>query len=319
MDSRILKAGVLLWSVVLFGLVGANAAEEGMHTFSNSKGEKLVDRIVKVDYEARIVSLARSGKVSIDAFSKADQDYILLWNQVAGFKTDMRFKMKIDKAKWGQLKIEQNVDPYFMDAAQVPGKQTPTHNVVLIEDFSEYNATHLEAEGYSLTLQNQNFYPIRNLIVESKVFYEQEYYKVPDDILQSSENIYDDVTKTDKVRYLSEEIPSIVPREKVTVYSECAPIINHQVQRNSDVLEVEEEVEVEEGQEDEDEEEPETEIVIETLADLDDHARERQGKLLGVWFRVGIRDQNGEMVWRDICEPSSVKKKFSWETGKRLK
>jgi hypothetical protein len=292
------------------------SSAQQMRTFSNAKGEKLEDRILKYNYEDRVVSLARSGKIPLDAFSKADQDYILLWNQIEGFKTGMRFKIAIEKDTWERMKHEQTITPFFMDAVQVPGKQTPAHNVFMIEDYEEYNAMYFEAEGYSITLHNQNFFPIENILVESKVFYEQEYYVVPDDIFESMESEYDNVATTNKVRFVSETVPVIIPREKVTVHSDCAIIVDHQVDRNSLVTTEDEEGEDDDGGDEDDDgggEEEAPEAIVEGLGDIDDHGRRRRGKTIGAWFRIGIKGLDGEMIWREMTEPSSLAKKMSWD------
>lgn len=271
-------------------------------TFSNAEGKTLTDRIVQYDFENEEVTLETNGKVPLDTFSEEDQAFILHWNQVEGFKSTMRFKMELKKSTWARMKHEQNITPYYMDAIQIPGKRTPTHNVIMAEDYEEYNAVYLEAEGYEIKIRNQNFFPIENLTIESKIFYEQELYIVTDSLFASSENEYYDTVTTNRFRFLTETIPIIVPREDVFLNSESAIIIDHQVERSSLVSTTEGE-----------EEEEETE---EGFGEWDDHGRRRKGRVLGVWFRVGVTGTDGEMVWRDITAPSSLIDKYeSFETA----
>ncbi|WP_372845668.1 hypothetical protein [Pontiella sp.] len=313
--------------VQLFSLAvltaAATAQKNEPHTFSNAEGQTLEDRILKYDFEGKQVTLEKKGRVPLKSFSPEDQEYIIRWNQVQGFQSTMNFKMAVRKRTWGQLKYEQTITPYYMDAVQVAGKKTPNHKIIMIDDYEEYSAVLLEADGFEISFRNQNSFPIENLVVESKVFYEQEIYAMPDSLLISSQNVYTDVTTTNKVRFLSETIPIIIPREEITMYSECAIVANHQLDRS--VLVSTSTEESEDGEEDEDdleddeeEDEEEAEAIeeatetIEGFGDWDDHSRQRKGKVIGAWFRVGIKADNGEMVWRELTEPSSLSKKVSW-------
>ncbi|MEE9367750.1 MAG: hypothetical protein V3V05_02685 [Pontiella sp.] len=297
---------ILRLYLAVLSLLAVSGMAQETHIFSNADGKTLEDRILKFNFEERVVTLDNNGNVGLDNFSEADQAYILHWNQVAGFKSTMRFKMAIKKDNWAGMKHEQNVTPYFLEAVQIPGKKTPNHNIIIVDEYEEYNAIYLEAEGYSITLRNQNFFPLENLVVESKIFYEQEQYIITDSLFVSSEREYNETVTTNKVRFLSETIPIIIPREEVVMNSECAILVDHQVERNSLISEAE----AEEGEE-EDEEDLET--VLEGFGDWDDHARRRKGKVTGVWFRIGIKGLNGEMTWREITSPSSLSRKVSWD------
>jgi len=298
-----MKKGFLMLMVLQLLVVSSRAQET--HTFSNADGKTLVDRITKYDSMEHVVLLENAGKVPLDTFSENDQAYILQWNQVEGFKSTMRFKMDIKKDTWARMKNEQTITPYIMDAIQIPGKKTPNHHVIMVDDFEEYNAVYLEAEGYSLTLRNQNVFPLENLTVESKVFYEQENYVMADSLFNSDEKEYFDTVVTNKVRFLSESIPIIIPREEVVMNSECAITVDQQVERNALVSTTE-------GDDGSDAEEADT--TVEGFGEWDDHGRRRKGKVTGVWFHIGMKDTNGEMVWRDITSPSSLSDKMTWDS-----
>jgi hypothetical protein len=303
----------LLYLLTLLIFAGTLQAQD-LHTFSNADGKTLEDRILKYDFEEKMVTLDKNGKVPLDTFSKADQDYILNWNMAMGFKSTMRFKTEIKKGSWARMKSEKTITPYWMDAIQVAGKQTPTHLVIMLDDYEEYNAIYMEAEGYSITLKNQNFFPIENIVVESKIYFEQETFVLPDDLLQSMENEYTDTVTTNKVKFKSETIPVIIPREEMSLFSAASIIVDQQVDRNSLVTESEEEGDDDSGDdEDEEEEEEEVEIVVEGMGDMDDHGRRRKGDLTGVWVRIGIKGPDGEMIWRELTDPTSLPKKVVWE------
>ena len=289
----------LLTSMIALLLTGAVYAQydAGEYTFSNGEGKTLTDRIMKYDSEEKTVLLEKNGKVPFDTFSKKDQAYILHWNQVNGFMSTMRFKLSVEKKRWGSMKHEQTITPYFMDALLIPGKKTPNHNVVMVEDLEEYTALYMQAEGFSLKIRNQNFFPIENLVVESKVFYEQEIYITPDSLFVSSEDEYSDTITTNKIRYISETIPIIITREEVILHSECAIIIDQQIERTSLITD----------------EDDSSDVTIEGLDDYQDHNRRRKGRVHGAWFRVGIKGLDGEMIWREITSPSSLDDKVTWD------
>ena len=300
-----MKYSAPLLFISLFSAALVNGEE--LRTFTNAGGKTMEDQLVRYDYDERIATFDRSGKVPLDTFSKKDQAYILKWNMAAGFKSKMRFKTELKKANWARMKHEQNVTPYWMDALQVPGKTTPAHSVVMIDDYEEYTALYFEAEGYAIKLKNQNFFPIENVVVESKIFYEQEHYQIPDDIFSSMEREYDDTVATNKVRFLSETIPVIVPHEEVIVHSDCAIIIDHQLDRSSISSTTEEG-----GEEDEDDDGGDEEVA-DGFGEWDDHSRRRKGKVTGIWVRIGIEGPDGAFIWRQMVDPSSLPKKVSWD------
>ena len=304
---------------LLAGLALSVAGQGVPRTFTSSEGQAITDRLVKYDWEKKAAILEKSGRIQLEKFSPEDQAYILRWNQVEGFKSTMRFKMEVEKNNWARMKHEQTITPYIMDAVQIPGKATPSHFIVMVDDYEEYNAVYLEAEGFTIKLRNQNFFPIENLVVESKVFYEQENYVIADSLFTSDDRTYTDTVTTNKVKFLSETVPVIVPREEVAIDSESAVIVDQQISRNTLVTVSEEESDDsgdDEGEEDDEAAEEEAEVVevIEGFGEWDDHARRRKGKIEGVWFRVGIEDTEGNMVWREVSLPNSVMTKFSWET-----
>ncbi|MEI6891071.1 MAG: hypothetical protein V5783_02765 [Pontiella sp.] len=292
-----------LLSVLLFStLIATGSAQEETRIFRNHAGEPLTDRIVRYDFQKKEVTMENSGKVPLETFRAEDQAYILHWNQIQGFQSTMRFKIKVKRDDWASMKHEQNVTPVYMDAIQIPGKKNPNHHIEFIENYEEYNAIYLQAEGYEIMLRNQNFFPLENIVVESKIFYEQELYILTDSLFVSSEKEYYDTVVTNKVRFLSETIPIIIPLEEVFLNSECAIIIDHQVQRNALITSSKEE-----------DEEGETTTTMEGFGEWDDHGRRRRGRIHGAWFRIGMENPEGEMVWREVTAPSSLDSKVSWE------
>jgi hypothetical protein len=281
-------------------------AQDTLHVFMGSDGVEFEDRVMKYDFDEKFVLLENRGKIPLEKFTEDDQSYILHWNQVNGFMSTMRFKMEVKKSNWARMKYEQNITPFYMDAIQIPGKRTPNHNVIMLEDYEEYTAVYMEAEGYEITMRNQNFFPLENIVVESRIFYEQEDYATTESVFLSGDNEFSDTVLTNKVRFLSETLPIIIQHEEVTLYSECAIITDHQIERSSLVSDSENEGE------DDDSDDDGTDGV-DGFGEWDDHGRRKKGKVNGVWFRVGIKGLDGEMVWRDITSPTSITDKYTWE------
>ncbi|MCF7816856.1 MAG: hypothetical protein K9M54_03140 [Kiritimatiellales bacterium] len=309
-----MKCNPLPLLVLLLAMGPAHAQE--LRTFSNAGGKSLEDRIVKYNYAERIVTLEKNGKIPLDTFGKADQEYILRWNMAEGFMSTLRFKTEVQQNSWARMKAEETITPYWMDAVQLPGKETPTHNVVMIDDYEEYNVVYLDAEGYAITLRNQNEFPIENIVVESKVYYEQEYYTIPDDMFSSMKKEYADTVVSNKVRFISETIPSIIPREEVVLHSECAIVVDQQVDRNALVSTTENENgDTMDGEDSTDGSESTAEVTatVDGFGEWNDHGRRRKGSVTGIWVRIGIKGPNGEMLWRETTDPASLSKKVSWE------
>jgi uncharacterized membrane protein YgcG len=313
------KSNVLL---IVF-LLSTLAYAQEIRTFTTADGQTFEDALKRFDYDNRIVELEERGKAPLDSFDPADQKFILKWNMVRGFQSKMRFKTELDRKTWARLKHEQTVTPYWMDALQTEGKEIPDHLVAMIEDYEEYTAIYLEAEGYSLTMANHNLFPLENIVVESKVFYEQEYYILPDDFFSSMDNDYRDTVTTNKVRFRVEKIPVMIPHERVILHSESAILLDHQIDRSSLETAEEEEGDDSGGTEDGGGEGGSSGgggssgaesigDIVEGFGDWDDHNRRRKGKLIGAWFRIGIEGPEGKMIWRELTEPASLPKKVSW-------
>lgn len=282
-------------------------------TFTNAEGKPLTGILLEYDERRDEVDMRigeRREKIPLSKFSKEDRTYIKRWYMAKAFQSTMRFKIEINRNDWKQLKWEQNITPYWMEIVNIPGKATPIHKVSMLEDYEEISTLYLEARGYVITLKNQNMFPIDDLVVHHKIFYQQENFSFPDDISRASDNDYDDVVTTNLSKQATEIIPSIAPLEDVSLNSEYAITIDSQIERNQLQNEVEREDEDEDGEEEEAEE---TEPEYEDFGDFDDSSRRKKGEVIGIWVKVGIRGPEGNIIYRDITEPESLSKKVLWD------
>ena len=269
-----------------------NFAEKRL--FSNQNEQFLEDKIIKYDFEEKIVLLEKNGKVPINKFSDKDQAYILQWNQKNGFESTMRFKMEIQRERWSQIKGEQSKTPVFVDIYRLPHLNTLTHNITYLNDYESYTSIDLEAVGFKLKLRNQNFFPIENITVESKIISEKQKYIISDSIFEIKNDLFSDVTTIRKIHSRKESISVIIPLEEINCYSASAILSEHKIDRSNISID-------------------NTETSITGLSDLENHYRKRSDKLIGVWFRVGIQSPNGDFFWRNISVPEKLCKELKWD------
>ena len=273
----------------------ANATER---IFSNRNGEMLSDTIIKFDFDKQEVLFEKNGRIPLEVFHENDQAYILQWNQQNGFASTMRFKIQIERDRWARMKQEQTRTPAYIEAARRPHFNTLLHNTTLLEAYEAYSAISLEALGFSLHMRNQNFFPLENIRVESKIIYEEQSYLTSDSMYASAQDLFDQLQTEQRIRTRSEEIAILVPLEEIQLYSAAAILSEHTLDRSN--LESSSE-----GDEDT--------SSIDGLGDWSDHNRERRDAFVGVWFRIGIPSPDGDYYWRHVSIPDDFHETHIWD------
>ena len=238
--------------------------------------------------------LEKNGKAPLNKFSDKDQAYILQWNQKNGFESTMRFKMEIQRERWSQIKHDQSKTPVFVDIYRLPHLDTLNHNITYLNDYESYSSIDLEAVGFNLKLRNQNFFPIKNITVESKIISEKQKYITSDSIFEIKDDLFSDVTTLRKVHSRKESISVVIPLEEINCYSASAILSEHKIDRSNISID-------------------NIETSISGLSDLENHYRQRSDKLIGVWFRVGIPSPNGDFFWRNVSIPEKLCKELKWD------
>lgn len=274
-----------------------NAASEP-YIFTNHDGKTLEDTIIKYDIEKEEVLLENNGRQPLSLFSETDQRYILQWNQLNGFLSTMRFKLTLDKDRWARMKQEQNRTPVYIALDRRPHFDTLIHQTTPLEEYEEYSSIELDAVGFSLKLRNQNFFPLENITVQSKVMYEETLFQTSDSFYESESDLFDEIITEQRVRVREESISMLVPLEEITVHSATAILTEQKLDRT--LLTSEEE-----------EEEEDTSSIEE--GDWSDHNRDREDDFVGVWFRIGIPDPSGQLTWRHISYPDDLFEELIWD------
>lgn len=266
--------------------------------FANRNGETLSDTIMKFDFDKQEVLFEKNGRIPLEIFHENDQAYILQWNQQNGFASTMRFKIQIERDRWARMKQEQTRTPAYIEAARRPHFNTLLHNTTLLEAYEAYSAISLEALGFSLHMRNQNFFPLENIRVESKIIYEEQSYLTSDSMYASDQDLFDQLQTEQRIRTRSEEIAILVPLEEIQLYSAAAILSEHTLDRSN--LESSSE-----GDEDT--------SSIDGLGDWSDHNRERKDDFVGVWFRIGIPSPDGDYYWRHVSIPDDFHETHLWD------
>ena len=277
---------ILFLLLFLSGLVNAEK-----NSFKNLNGEILEDTLIRYNWETQEATFDKSGNIPLSIFSTKDQEYILQYNQINGFKSSFRFKVDLEKKRWGRMKYEQSRTPYYMDVFKNKFDSNYKHQVILAEDYEEYSSISLDAQGYNLIIKNQNLFPINNIIIESKIIYEKQIYDNAHGIYLGDQNNFSDIISTNIVNYHKEEIVSLIPGEDLIIFSPCAVISRHSLDRE---IIIDESIF------------PTQEDIIKGFGNWDEHSREKRDRLEGIWFRIGIPDISGDMIWRHKSYPDEL-------------
>ena len=266
--------------------------------FINRNGKTLSDTIIKFDFDKQEVFFEQNGRIPLEVFHDIDQAHILQWNQQNGFASTMRFKIEINRDRWARMKQEQTRTPAYIEVARMPHFNTLLHNTTLLESYEAYSAISLEALGFSLHMRNQNFFPLENIRVESKIIYEEQSYLTSDSMYKSAQDSFDELQTEQRIRIRSEEIAILVPLEEIKLYSATAILSKHALDRSN----------LESSPE-----EDEDTSSIDGLGDWSDHNRDREDAFVGVWFRIGIPSPDGDYYWRHVSIPDDFNEKHRWD------
>jgi hypothetical protein len=270
------------------------------HIFTNKDGNTLEDTIIKYDLEKEEVLLESSGRLPLNIFSEEDQRYILQWNQINGFLSTMRCKLSLDRDRWARMKQEQNRTPVYIEADRRPHFGSIIHQTTPLEEYEEYSSIELDAVGFSLKVRNQNFFPLENIIVQSKVLYEETLFQTSDSFYESESDLFDEVITKQRVRFREEPISVLIPLEEITVHSATAIITEQKLDRT--IITTSEEEEDDDGS-----------SSIDDFGDWSDHNRDREDNFIGVWFRIGIQDHDGQLTWRHVSYPDDLFEELIWD------
>ena len=267
----------------------SSISEKGQYT--NTKGDLLEDKLIGYNYETKEAIFERSGKIPISTFSLNDQKYINQWNKTKGFLSTFRFKILMEKKRWNRTKNERSRSPFYMDVFEEPFDEHLKHKVTIADDYEEYNSISLETHGYEINIKNQNLFTIDNIVAQSKIIYEKQKYDISNSLFNSENSKFDQISSKIISNTQIDHIPSLVPGENITLYS-AAAVLARQI-LNRDIIIDQNLFPTQEG-------------ILDGFGNWEEHNRERRDKLIGIWFRIGITNENNLIVWRNKAIPESL-------------
>ncbi len=203
--ARVVKR-LALWFVLI--LPGAGQAET--HIFSLPDGRALEAEIVGYDFRTGRIEIERiDGKrVKVDpaGFIQPDQQYIKDWIAANAFLSDGVLKVKCDRRLLKRWKERESVDIRYSSGEIEEGF---IHNVIKYEEVA-----------YGFVFRNQGVAPIRGLMLEYCIYYEQSamsWQTTPKEEL--------------KTVYGSIDLPTIPSKEEISLQTDPVKIYEDNLNR----------------------------------------------------------------------------------------
>lgn len=281
------------------------------HTFTSTEGKSFTGRLVKFDPIDNIAVFDSKKRIPLSLFCEADQEYIRRWSMTQGFISTFTFKIEVSEMLWGRRRWKRRNIPYWMESLKLENKKTPHHVETTIKGFEENVTVEYLAKGYNIRIRNGNSFPLENIVVHHKVFYEQEEFLTSEDIMLSGHEDYAEIEIKQKVKGNTETVELLEPYKDRILESECALMVQYSMDRYSND-------ESEDGIENKYEGDPNYER-IPGFDEWDEGSeRSRGGKIVGLWVKMGMEDQEGQMVYRDFTLPTDLPTIRTWDLEAEL-
>lgn len=265
-----------LFFILLLATLSANAGE--LRSFTASDGRTLEARIVNYDADSGKVQIERADKkritVSAEAFSAADQRYILKWAAATGFAAPSKLRIAVKREEVGTTEKKHEVD--FSQENTGGRRGGGGVQTVAKDERTKYR--------YLLTLENKSGVPINNIVVEYRIYYNQQKPVVDEKANQyrpqdREVDIPDRYKAVDelKIKDGRDRLKPIAPKETRTFSTDAVTLLERKANRPYDDK-------------------------INLKADL-----------AGVWIRLTMKGPDGKEIVREIAAPASVTRKFPWD------
>lgn len=275
--------------------------------FKSIEGKTIKGKIIKYIPIDKMVVFESSKRIPLGLFSEEDQAYILHWRMVRGFLSTFTFKIEAHEKLWARRNWKRSNMPYWLESLKFEGKETPFHVETMLRDFEESVTVKYTATGYTIRIRNGNSFPLENITVQHKIFYEQEEFLTGEDIMLTSSNTYNEVVVKEKRKGGTELVEVLEPYKDRFMASKCALLVDYTMDRNMNDN-------VEEGEtENPFEGNPNYERIPGFNEWIEGSRRERSGKIIGIWLKMGMKDVDGNMVYREFCLPKDLPKQVSWD------
>jgi len=203
------------------------------HIFTSKEGRKFKGRILKyVPIDKMVVFDKTMKRIPLDFFCDEDQEYILYWSMTQGFLSTFTFKIEAQEKLWARRNWKRRTTPFWLEPLRMKGKETPLHVETMIAGYEEVVTARFIAKGYVIRIRNGNSFPLRNITVEHKIFYEQEEFAIGEDIMLCSSNTYPEVVVKQKRTGGSELVEVLEPYKDRILQTKCALLVTYSIHRN---------------------------------------------------------------------------------------
>lgn len=147
-------------------LVSTVWADDAFRDFKSKDGKVVRGRVCAFDESSDAVTIEtenkRTSKVPISVFSEEDQAYIKVWQNQQGVRSSSKLRITVERKavkSWVEKQYGSVTVNGEADGTQQTGK------------------TNFEEIAFDMELANRNSYPIKDLVLEYCIYYEQELEK----------------------------------------------------------------------------------------------------------------------------------------------
>lgn len=253
-------------------------AADDYRTFTATDGRTLKARILSYQDATNKIQIEREdGKkltVSPAAFSKKDQTYINKWSVAQIFMSENKFQLKLNEDKGETTKKNHEVD--YSEQSSGRGSSRGVQ-IVAVDQTTVYEL--------NLTLKNASKVELKNVLLEYRIYYEQQKAVVDEEANENRPDTDDstpDRHKAEdefKVKEGSARLKPSEPGSERTVTPDKVKLLKRTATGRG----------------------------YGDKINLD-------SKLIGAWARLTMKGPDGETLTRDVATSSSIPKKFEWET-----
>ncbi|MEE9367730.1 MAG: hypothetical protein V3V05_02585 [Pontiella sp.] len=254
-------------------------AENGYRTFTTPDGRTLKAKIIMFDSATDKVQIEREDKKKVtvpsNSFSEKDQAYIKKWQVAQTFMSASKFKLDIKRkeVKSSKKPIEVDLGEEGGGGGRRGGGDTGVQ-VVAIDKNTQYK--------YSLLMENKSDTPLKNIILEYRIFYEQQ-KSVLDE--KANKNRPEDSTRPEqytavdqnKIKDAKVRVKPIDARSTQELATASVTLLNRSASREwGDKIDL-------------------------------------KSNLIGAWIQLTMKGPDGEELVREIATANSIMKKYDWD------
>jgi uncharacterized protein YxeA len=266
--------------ILIFTLINLTVFADQFRTFTAQDGRTLKAKVLTYDAVSGKVQIEREDQknltVSSTAFSEKDQIYLSAWLAAQDFRSTSKLKLELKRNEVKSWKKEHEADLSQIKRGKGDGKRDGIE-VIATDHNTQYK--------YDLLIENRGSVSLKNVIVEYRVYYEQE-KAVKDEVDEkrrkesgqedAEERVRYNAVNENKVKDGAARLKPIEPKETKTISTGSVTILKRTVGKSyQDKINL-------------------------------------KGSLAGAWVRLTMKGPDGQKIVREIARPASIMKKYPW-------